>query len=405
MANVKIYTTDSCPYCRKAKNILESKNVEYEEVNIHGSEKRRDEIKDLTGRRDVPQIFINDEHIGDDDALEEICVSGELDKMLGNEPEEPNNTIEEQDLVIIGAGPAGLAAGLYGARADLEPLIIGSSQIGGQLSLTDKIENYPGFDGKDAMSLIRTMQQQAEKFGSEIEYKMVNEVNFACHPFWLKTSNKEYSAKSVIICTGSSFRKLDVKGETKYTGRGVSYCATCDGFFFKDLPVVVVGGGNTAVEEALFLTKFASEVYIIHRRDRLRANETLQERAFENKKVNFIWDSVVKEIQGDGNNVTSVLLENVKTGEETIHPTEGVFVFVGYVPNTEIFKGQVELDEQGCIVTDKQQHTSIRGVFAAGDVQDPIFRQAVISAGTGAAAAIEAEKFVAEIEGRAYPGK
>lgn len=405
MSDVKIYTTDFCPYCIKAKNILKSKNIGYDEVNIHGSGKLRDEIEKLTGRRDVPQIFINGKHIGDDDALEDLCVSGELDKMLGNEVEEPDNAVKERKLIIIGAGPAGLASAIYAARAKLEPLIIAGNQIGGQLSLTTELHNYPGFDGENPMNLIQTMQKQAESFGAEIEYEMVSEVNFVCHPFWLKTSSKEYSAKSVIICTGSSPRKLDIEGEAKYTGKGVSYCATCDGFFFQDRSIVVVGGGDSAIEEALFLTKFASKIHIIHRRDRLRANEVLQEQVFRNEKIDFIWDSTVEAIQGDENKVTSVLLKNVKTENQTVYPTEGAFIFIGHTPNTAIFKGQIELDERGYIVTDKQQHTSVRGIFAAGDVQDQIFRQAITSAGTGAAAAIEAEKFIAEIENRAYPGR
>ncbi len=405
MARVKMYTTDFCPYCQKAKNIFESKNIEYDEVNIHGNENLRDEIEELTGRRDVPQIFIDGKHIGDDDALEELRASGELDKMYGTKTEETDDVIEERNLVIIGAGPSGFAAALYGARAKLEPLIIAGNEIGGQLSLTTEIDNYPGFNGENSAELINTMRQQAEHFGSEIEYDVVSEVNFARHPFWLKTYSKEYSAKSVIICTGSSPRKLNAKGETEYTGRGVSYCATCDGFFFQNRSIVLVGGGDSAIEEALFLTKFASEIHIIHRRDRLRASEILQEQAFKNDKIDFIWDSIVEEIQGDGTKVTSVLLKNVKTEEQTVYPTEGIFIFVGHIPNTEIFKGQIELNEQGYIVTDKRQHASVSGVFAAGDVQDQIFRQAITSAGTGAAAAIEAEKFIAKIENRAYPGK
>lgn len=405
MARVKIYTTDFCPYCEKAKRILVSKNIEYEEVNIHGNEKLRDEIEELTGRRDVPQILIDDKHIGDDDALEELCNSGELDKMFGTEAEEKDEDEEERNLIIIGAGPAGFAAALYGARAKLEPLIIAGNELGGQLSLTTDIENYPGFNGESAADLVNIMQQQVEHFGTEMEYDVVTQVNFTCHPFSLKTYSQEYAAKSVVICTGSSPRKLNIPGETEYTGKGVSYCATCDGFFFQNRKVVLVGGGDSAIEEALFLTRFASEIHIIHRRDRLRASEILQEQVFKNEKINFIWDSVVEEIQGDETKVTSVLLKNVKTEEKTVYPTEGIFIFIGHIPNTEIFQDQIELDEQGYIITDKQQRTSVRGVFAAGDVQDHIYRQAITSAGTGAAAAIEAEKFIAEIENRAYPGK
>jgi len=404
MVEVKIYTTDFCPYCNKAKNILDKKNIDYEEINIHGSQKLRDEIEELTGRRDVPQIFIDGEHIGDDDALLDLEISGGLDKVFETKTEDTDEVIEEK-LVIIGSGPAGLSAALYGARANLEPLIIAGNEVGGQLSITSDIENYPGFNGESAPDLINIMQEQAQRFGAKMEYDLVTEVDFKTHPFYVKTHSQEYSAKSVIICTGSSPRRLDVSGETEYIGKGVSYCATCDGFFFQNRSIVVVGGGDSAIEEAIFLTRFASEIYVVHRRDRLRANDILQEQAFKNEKINFIWDSILEEIKGDGNKVTSVLLKNVKTDEQTIHETEGVFIFIGHIPNTEIFKGQIELDHSQYIVTDKKQNTSVRGVFAAGDVQDSVFRQAITSAGTGAAAAIQSERFIAEIENRAYPGR
>ena len=404
MARVKIYTTDFCPYCIKAKNMLDSKEIEYEEVNIHGEAQLRDEIEQLTGRRDVPQIFIDGKHIGDDDALEELVVSGELDKMFGVERKSDNAT-ETHNVIIIGSGPAGFAAALYSARANLEPLLITGSEIGGQIATTADIENYPGFKGDSSAELIQIMQEQAEHFGTKMSFDTVTQVDFAQHPYRIKTYESEFLAKSVIIGTGASHRKLNVPGEIEFAGKGVSYCATCDGFFFQNRSVVVVGGGDTAVEETLFLTRFASELYLVHRRDRLRASPILQERILNHEKAKFIWDSVVEEIQGDEKSVTAVRLKNVKTDEQTIHPTEGIFIFIGHIPNTEIFKGQINLDEQGYIITDKRQHTSVPGVFAAGDVQDHIFRQAITSAGTGAAAAIEAEKYIAEIEHRAYPGR
>ncbi|MBM3236862.1 thioredoxin-disulfide reductase [Candidatus Poribacteria bacterium] len=404
MAQVKIYTTDFCPYCIKAKNILSSKEIEYEEVNIHGEAKLRDELEQLTGRRDVPQIFIDGKHIGDDDALEELVASGELDKIFGVE-EKNDHAPESRNVIIIGSGPAGFSAALYAARASLKPLLITGGEIGGQLSTTADIENYPGFNGESSAELIQIMQAQAEHFGTEILFDTVTEVTFSQQPYRIKTYEPEFSAKSVIICTGASHRKLNVPGESEFAGRGVSYCSTCDGFFFQNRSVVVVGGGDTAVEETLFLTRFASEIYLVHRRDRLRASSILQERILNHEKVKFIWNSVVEEIQGNEKGVTAVRLKNVKTNEETLHPTEGVFIFIGHIPNTEIFKGQIELNEQGYIITDKRQHTSVPGVFAAGDVQDHIFRQAITSAGTGAAAAIEAEKYIAEIEHRAYPGR
>ena len=404
MPRATIYTTDHCPYCDKAKRTLGSRGIEYEEINIHGDPKIRDEIESFIGRRDVPQIFLDDQYLGDDDALEELAQSGRLDEMFGNEAETTTEA-EERDVIIVGAGPAGYAAALYAARARLEPLLLTGAEIGGQLSLTSDIENYPGFGGSEAGELIRVMQQQAENFGTEFRMQTVTEVNFRSHPFLLKTHEAEYHAKSVVICTGSSPRKLGIPGELEYVGTGISYCATCDGFFFQDRPIVVVGGGDAAIEEALFLTRFASEIHLVHRRDRLRASQVLQERALKSDKIKFIWDTVPEEIVGeDGKGVTGIRLRNVKTNEEVVHPTDGVFIFIGHLPNTDIYQGQIEMDEKNYIITDKLQRTNIPGVFAAGDVQDHIFRQAITAAGTGAAAGIEAEKFVAELENRAYPG-
>ena len=250
------------------------------------------------------------------------------------------------------------------------------------------------------------MQKQAEKFGAKLVSETALSVDFSGQPLKVQTRGQLFEAKTVIICTGSDPRKLNVPGETEYIGKGVSYCATCDGFFFRDKKVIVVGGGDSAVEEALFLTKFASKVTIVHRRDRLRAGAHLQNRAEENEKIDFIWDSVVSEVVGDATaGVNSVKLKNVKTEKESIFETDGVFIFVGHIPNTEIFKDKIEFDESGIIITDNRQKTNVPGVFAAGDVQDNIYRQAVTSAGAGAAAAMEAEKFIAEMQGTSYPGK
>jgi len=313
--------------------------------------------------------------------------------------------METRNLVILGAGPAGLAAGLYAGRARLDPLLLTGHEIGGQLSLTLDIENYPGYAGNNAGELIATMQKQAEHFGTEIRYEHVTEVDVKSHPFRIKTEGgAEIAAKSLVICTGSSPRRLGVPGE-ELVGKGVSYCATCDGFFFREKRVVVVGGGDAAVEEGLFLTRFAREVHVVHRRDQLRANPTLQERAFRNERMRFIWNSVVERIHGDAESgVHAVTLRNVLTNTTTEFPTDGVFIFIGHLPNTKLFEGQLALDEKGYILVDKHQQTSVPGVFAGGDVQDPIYRQAITAAGTGAAAAIEAERFLAQLEHRAYPG-
>ena len=316
-----------------------------------------------------------------------------------------NGGLEERNIIIIGGGTAGFAAGVYTSRAMLEPLLITGDALGGQLSLTLDLENYPGFFGTEAAEFITGMQKQAERFGTEVKFDMVTEVDFNRHPFYLKTYDKEYLAKSVIICTGASPRTLGIPGEEGYGGRGVSYCATCDGFFFQDQRLIVVGGGDAALEEGIFLTKYASEVYVVHRRDQLRASQIMQERAFKNDKIKFIWDTVVEEIQGDDEKVTGALLKNVKTDETQVFPIDGVFIFIGHIPNTELFTGVIDMDDQDYLVVDKLQRTNIEGVFAAGDVHDHVFRQAITAAGAGAAAAISAEKFIAELENRAYPGQ
>lgn len=302
----------------------------------------------------------------------------------------------EREVVIIGAGPAGLTAGLYAGRAQLEPLILVGESFGGQVAMTGEIENYPGFpEGIDGMALAEQMSNHAERFGAEIAYEQVIEVDFESYPFVLETYGPTYKAKSVIICTGASPRKLGVPGEQEFAGRGVSYCAMCDGYFFRDKTVVVVGGGDSALDEALYLTRLAKEVIIVHRRDELRAGAALRERAFANDKVRFVWDTAVEEIEG-GDTVTGVRVRNVKTEERDVIPCDGVFIYVGLVPNTELFEGQLELGDDGYIITDKHQQTNLPGVYAAGDVQDPWFRQAIIAAGAGAAAAITAERFLSE---------
>jgi thioredoxin reductase (NADPH) len=303
-----------------------------------------------------------------------------------------------EDVIILGAGPAGLSAALYAARAELSPLVLTGMALGGQASLTHIIENYPGFpDGVGGGELGELFQKQAERFGARFEYDLVTEVNFLKWPFTINTFGKKYQAKSVIISTGANPNLLNIPGEKELTGKGVSYCGTCDGWFFKDKKVVVVGGGDSAVEEGLFLTRFASSVTIIHRRDQLRAGKILQSRASKNAKISFLWNSVVLEIQGE-KAVQSVLIENVETGERSTFDTDGVFIFIGHTPNTEMFKGQLEMSVQGFLEVDEKMHTNIPGVFAAGEVMDSHFKQVVTSAGMGAAAAIEATRFLEEKE-------
>ena len=309
------------------------------------------------------------------------------------------------DMVILGAGPAGLTAAIYAARANHAPVVITGPLFGGQLALTTEVENFPGFpDGVLGPELMELMKRQAERFGAEIRIGDVTDVELTQSPLRMTFNGELIETKSLIIATGASARLLDVPGESEFFGRGVSTCATCDGFFYRDKTVAVVGGGDSAVEEGTFLTRYASKVFLVHRRDRLRASQILQDRARKNDKIDFIWDTVVEEIIGDADKgVTTTRLRNVKTGVEEEMQVEGVFLAIGHVPNTKVFEGQLKLDEQGYIVTDSRMHTNIQGVFACGDCQDHIYRQAITAAGTGCVAAMEAEKFLAEIEGRAYP--
>ncbi len=309
-----------------------------------------------------------------------------------------------ENVVIIGSGPAGLTAAIYTARAQLKPLLITGQEIGGQVSITSEVENYPGFpEGLTGPDLVQNFQQQAERFGTRLEIDEVTEVDFRQEPFRLTTYGGQFLAKAVIISTGASPRRLGVPGETELTGKGVSYCATCDGFFFREKELVIVGGGDSALEEALFLTRFASRVRVVHRRDQLRAGQTLQRRARNNEKISFVWDSVVTDIQGK-EAVESVHLKNVKTGDASEMKTDGVFVYIGHIPNSSLFKGQLDMDEQGYLIANRRNHTSVPGVFAAGEIADPVFRQVVTSAGEGCKAAIETEKYLADLEDRGYPG-
>lgn len=304
--------------------------------------------------------------------------------------------MKQENVVIIGSGPAGLTAALYTARANLSPLMITGNELGGQVSITTEVENYPGFpDGTTGPEIVELMQKQAEKFGTRIEIDEVTQVEFTKGaPFYLKTHGQEYTAKSVIVCTGASPKRLGVPGEDLLIGRGVSFCATCDGFFFRGKDIVVVGGGDSALEEGLFLTRFANHVRVVHRRDTLRAGPVLSRRALTNDKMSFIWDTAVEEIIGNGK-VEGVTIKNLKTGSIERLATDGVFIYIGHYPNTAIFKGQLEMDKHDYIVTDNTMRTSVEGVFAAGEVQDPVYRQVVTSAGQGCQAAMMSERWLA----------
>lgn len=301
-------------------------------------------------------------------------------------------------VLILGSGPAGLAAALYAARADLAPVVLSGLEHGGQVSLTYTVENYPGFpEGIGGPELVELFQKQAERFGARIEFDTATEVDLSQRPFRVRTFNTTYLAEALIIATGATPKHLNIPGEKELTGRGVSYCATCDGWFFKDKDVIVVGGGDSALEEGLFLTRYAKSVTIVHRRDELRAGAILQKRARENPKITFLFNSVLTAILGE-EAVRAVRIRNVVTGEEREHPIDGVFIFIGHTPNTQLFAGQLEMDAAGYLVTDKLMRTNVPGVFAAGEAADPHYRQVITSAGMGAAAAIQANRFLEEAE-------
>ena len=305
--------------------------------------------------------------------------------------------IEERKIVILGSGPAGYTAALYAARANLSPLVLKGLEAGGQLMLTTEVENYPGFaDGIMGPELMDAMEKQAARFEAEIVAQSATRVDLSSRPFGVWSGDQQWRAKTVIVSTGASARWLGVPGEEKLRGRGVSACATCDGFFFRGRELVVVGGGDTAMEEATFLTRFASTVTIVHRRDEFRASKIMQERALGNEKVRVIWDSVVEEILGE-DAVTGVTLRDVNTGEISEFRTDGVFMAIGHTPNTALLAGQLDMDENGYVVVgEPRTATSVPGVFAAGDVTDRIYRQAVTAAGQGCKAAIDAERFLEE---------
>ena len=300
------------------------------------------------------------------------------------------------DVLIIGSGPAGYTAGVYTSRAKLSTLMISGTLPGGQLMTTSEVENYPGFpNGIFGPELMMNMRQQAERFGGLVVDDEVIKVDFKKRPFAITTHSETYTAEAVIACTGASPRKLGIPSEQQFSGRGVSYCATCDGPFFKGEDIVVVGGGDTAIEEATFLTKFGKSVKIVHRRETLRASKILQEKAMENPKIEFMWNNVVSDIKGD-KKIATVMVKNIASGKETTLKAGGLFVAIGHEPNTEIFKGQLDLDDKGYIILKDHTKTSVEGVFAAGDVHDHRYRQAVTAAGFGCMAAIDVERWLSE---------
>ncbi len=396
MSAIVIYSKSWCPHCDRAKALLLAKGQEWTEIDVEADLAKAGEMVERSGgQRTVPQIFIGDHHVGGFDELQALENTGELDRLLGLDRE--RGETEHRRIAIVGSGPAGYTAALYAARAELEPVVIAGIQFGGQLMLTTDVENYPGFpEGVTGPDLMELFQKQAERFGTTVVLEDAMEVDTSQRPFRVKTASKTWTADALIFATGASARWLGLESEKRLLNRGVSACATCDGALFRGKPMAVVGGGDTALEEALFLARFATKVTVIHRRDELRASRIMQERARSHEKIEFVWNTVVDEVLGD-EFVTGVRLRDVKTDETRDFPVEALFVAIGHEPNTGLVKRQLALDEVGYLkVEPGTSRTSVEGVFACGDATDPTYRQAVTAAGTGCMAAIDAERWLAE---------
>jgi thioredoxin reductase (NADPH) len=400
MKKVVVYSKDYCPYCVKAKELLKSKGVSFEEIAVDVKLEEMDiMIEKSGGQRTVPQIFIDDFHVGGCDDLYELENKGELDSLLEIEVEKADGN--HHRVIILGSGPAGYTAAIYAARANLEPLVIFGPQKGGQLTTTTEVENFPGFpDGIDGNKLMGLMEQQALRFSTVITFGEITRVDLTERPFKLYQDDKLFTCDALIIATGATARYLGLPSETKYKNRGVSACATCDGFFFKGQKVAVAGGGDTALEDATYLTNFCEKVYVIHRRDEFRASKAMQERVFKNSRIEVVWDSVIDEVIGDeAKGMNDLQVRNVKTGEKKRLGVSGLFVAIGHTPNTRLFDGVLTMDEKKYLSpAPGTTRMNIDGVFACGDVMDSIYRQAITAAGTGCMAAMDAERWLAEID-------
>ena len=395
MASITIYSKETCPYCDSAKRLLASKGQTWTEIDVEAEPSQLDEMIERSGHRTVPQIWIGERHIGGFDELAALDRAGELDELLGLRAG-ATTPAEHVRLLIVGSGPAGWTAALYAARAELQPVVVAGLMAGGQLMLTTDVENYPGFpEGISGHEMMERFQAQAERFGTRVFQEDATRIDVSRLPFRVETSERAFTADAVILATGASAMWLGIDSEQRLMNRGVSACATCDGALYKGKAMAVVGGGDTAMEEALFLTRFAPEVTVIHRRDELRASKIMQERATRNAKIRFLWDSEVDEVLGQ-DFVTGLRVRNLKTGAKTELPVEALFVAIGHKPNTDLVAEQIALDGAGYIkVESGSSRTSVEGVFACGDATDPTYRQAITAAGTGCMAAIDAERWLA----------
>ncbi len=400
MAEITIYSKPSCPYCEMSKRLLAAKGQTWTEIDIEAEAGRRNEMIERSGRRTVPQIWIGARHVGGFDDLSALDHAGQLDGLLGIVGGGPGGgggaATEHAKLVIVGSGPAGWTAALYAARAELQPVVVAGLAMGGQLMLTTDVENYPGFpEALSGPDMMERFQKQAERFGARAFQEDAIRLDLGQRPFRIETTERSFTADAVIVSTGASAKWLGIESEKRLINRGVSACATCDGALFKGKPMAVVGGGDTAVEEALFLSRYATRVTLIHRRDELRASKIMAERARKNEKIAFAWNSEVDEVLGD-EFVTGVRLRDVKSGATRELEVGALFIAIGHEPNTEIVRGQLDTDEVGYIrVRPGSTYTTIDGVFACGDATDPVYRQAVTAAGTGCMAAIDAERWLA----------
>jgi thioredoxin reductase (NADPH) len=395
MPEIVIYSKETCPYCDMAKRLLAGKGQRWTEIDIEADPARRDEMIERSGRRTVPQIWIGERHVGGFDDLAALDRAGELDALLGLPA--GGGSAQHVKLAIVGSGPAGYTAAIYAGRAELAPAVVAGLQAGGQLMLTTDVENYPGFpEGVTGPEMMDLFEKQAARFGATIHKEDATRIDLSRRPFRIETSERVLLADAVILAMGASARWLGLPSEQRLTNRGVSACATCDGALYRGKPMAVIGGGDTAMEEALFLTRFATKVTVVHRRDELRASKIMQERAKRNPKIEFVWNAVPDEVLGQ-DFVTGLRVKDVNTGQKRDLPVEAVFVAIGHKPNTDLVKGQIELDPVGYIKNEPgSSRTSLEGVFACGDATDPTYRQAVTAAGTGCMAAIDAERWLAE---------